>query len=138
MASNAEEQSGSEAAGLAGGLFQSLSGFVGTLVNVAQTRLQLLTTELQEEVQRAAQMLIWAFIALFAALLGLFLGALAIIFAFWDTHRLAAALVMTGILLAIAAGAGLVLRTKLATRPPMLDATLAELAKDREQLRRGS
>jgi uncharacterized membrane protein YqjE len=138
MAINIDEQNQSEASGLAGGLFRSLSGFVSTLVNVAQTRLQLLTVELQEEVQRAAQMLIWAFVSLFAALMALFLGSLTVIFVFWDTHRLAAALVMTGVLLAIAAGAGLVLRAKLAAKPPILDATLAELAKDREQLRKRS
>jgi uncharacterized membrane protein YqjE len=135
MAINADEQNRSEASGLTGGLFHSLNGFVSTLVNVAQTRLQLLTTELQEEVQRAAQMLIWAFVSLFAALMALFLGSLTVIFVFWDTHRLVAAVAMTGVMLAVAAGAGLVLRAKLATKPPMLDATLAELAKDRAQLR---
>jgi uncharacterized membrane protein YqjE len=125
-----------ESAGLTGGLFKSLSGFLATLVSVAHTRLQLLTTELQEEVHRAAQLLVWAFIALFAALLALFLGALAVIFVFWDTHRLLAALIMTGVLLAVAIGAGLVLRAKINTRPPLLDSTLAELAKDRDQLRK--
>ena len=137
MAINVDEQDRSETSGLTGGLFHSLSGFVSTLVNVVQTRLQLLTTELQEEVQRAAQMLIWAFVSLFAALMALFLGSLTVIFVFWDTHRLAAALAMTGVMLAVAAGAGLVLRAKLATKPPVIGATLAELAKDREQLRRG-
>jgi uncharacterized membrane protein YqjE len=59
-----------------------------------------------------------------------------VIFVFWDTHRLLAALLMTGVLLAVAAIAGLVLRAKLKSRPPLLDETLAELAKDREQLRK--
>jgi len=136
MAINANEQNGNEAPTSAGGLFQSLSNFGGTLLGIAHTRLQLLTTELQEEVHRTAQLLVWAFVAIFAAMLALFLGALTIIFAFWDTHRLAAALVMTGVLFALAIVAALVLRNKLKTRPPMLDATLGELAKDREQLRK--
>jgi uncharacterized membrane protein YqjE len=122
--------------GLTGGLFQSLSSFVATLVTVAHTRLQLLTTELQEEVQRAAQLLVWAFIALFAAMMALFLGALTVVFVFWETHRLLAALVMTGVLLALAIGAALVLQAKIKSKPPMLDNTLAELAKDRDQLRK--
>jgi len=120
----------------AGGLFQSLSGFIGTLVGVAHTRLQLLTTELQEEVHRTAQLLVWAFVALFAAMMALFLGALTVIFVFWDTHRLLASLLMTGVLLAVAVIAALILQTKLKTRPPLLDNTLAELAKDRDQLRK--
>lgn len=130
------DESSSEASGVTGGLFKSLSGFAGTLVTVAHTRLQLLTTELQEEVQRAAQLLVWAFVALFAAMLALFLGALTVIFVFWETHRLLAALVMTGVLLAIAVAAALVLRAKIKAKPPMLDDTLAELAKDRDQLRK--
>jgi uncharacterized membrane protein YqjE len=135
MAIDVESRSNG-AAGLTGGLFQSLSSFLATFVTVAHTRLQLLTTELQEEVQRAAELLVWAFIALFAAMMALFLGALTVIFVFWDTHRLLAGLVMTGVLLALAAGAGLVLQAKLKSKPPMLDNTLAELAKDRDQLRK--
>lgn len=125
-----------ESAGLTGGLFSSLNSFVGTLLGLVHTRLQLLTTELQEEVHRAAQLLVWAFIALFAAMLALFLGALTVIFVFWDTHRVLAALVMTAALLGIAVTAGLVLHAKLKTKPPLLDDTLAELAKDRERLRK--
>jgi uncharacterized membrane protein YqjE len=136
MAINANESDLDEAPNSASGLLHSLSNFVGTLLGVAHTRLQLLTTELQEEVQRAAQLLVWAFISLFAAMLALFLGALTIIFVFWDTHRVLAALLMTGVLLAIAVAAALVLRSQLKTRPPVLNATLAELAKDRDHLRK--
>ena len=117
------------------GLFQSLSNFVATLVAVAHTRLQLLTTELQEEVQQVAQLLIWSFVALFAAMMALFLGALTIIFAFWDTHRILAALLTTAGFLIISAVAAIILWRKMGEKPPMLDATLAELAKDRDQLR---
>lgn len=128
-------ESSNENGGLAGGLFQSLRAFAGKLVTLAHTRLQLLTTELQEEVQRAAQLLVWAFVALFAAMMALFLGALTVIFVFWDTHRLLAALIMTAVLVAIAAAAALVLRAKIRSKPPMLGSTLAELAKDRDHLR---
>jgi uncharacterized membrane protein YqjE len=117
------------------GLFQSLSNFAGTLIAIAHTRLQLLTTELQEEVRQVGGILLWAFIAAFAAMLALFLGALAVIFAFWDTHRIAASLAMIGLFVAIAIGAALVLVKKLRSKPPMLDDTLAELAKDRDNLR---
>ena len=134
MGINPDERQYDEPA-TAGGLFHSLSTFVGTMISVAHTRLQLLTTELQEEVQRAAELLVWAFIALFAAMLALFLGALTVIFVFWDTHRLLAALLMTAALLGIAALAALVLRAKLKSRPALLDETLAELAKDRDRLR---
>jgi len=121
--------------GPATGLLQSLNNFVGTLVGIGHTRLQLLTTELQEEVREVGQILVFSFVALFAAMMALFLGALTVIFVFWDTHRILAALLMTATFLAIAAIAGLILLKKMREKPPLLDATLAELAKDRDQLR---
>ena len=117
------------------GLFQSFSNFAGTLIAIAHTRLQLLTTELQEEVRQVGAILLWAFIAAFTALLGLFLAALVFIFAFWDTHRIAASLVMIAMFVGLALFAVLVLRKKLREKSPMLDDTLAELAKDRDNLR---
>ena len=117
------------------GLFQSASNFAGTLIAIAHTRLQLLTTELQEEVRQVGAILLWAFIAAFAAMMGLFLGALAVIFVFWDTHRIAASLAMIALFILIAIGAGLMLARKLRDKPPLLDDTLAELAKDRDNLK---
>ena len=117
------------------GLFQSASNFAGTLIAIAHTRLLLLTTELQEEVRQVGAILLWAFIAAFAAMMGLFLGALAVIFVFWDTYRIAASLAMIALFLLIAIGAGLMLAKKLRDKPALLDDTLAELAKDRDNLK---
>jgi uncharacterized membrane protein YqjE len=90
---------------------------------------------LQEEVRQVGAILLWAFIAAFAAMMGLFLGALAVIFVFWDTHRIAASLAMIAMFILIAIGAGLMLSRKLRDKPPLLDDTLAELAKDRDNLK---
>jgi uncharacterized membrane protein YqjE len=117
------------------GLFHSASNFAGTLIAIAHTRLLLLTTELQEEVRQVGAILLWAFIAAFAAMMGLFLGALAVIFVFWDSYRIAASLAMIALFLLIAIGAGLMLAKKLRDKPPLLDDTLAELAKDRDNLK---
>jgi uncharacterized membrane protein YqjE len=117
------------------GLFHSLSSLVGTVIGIAHTRLELLTTELREEVQQAAKLLVWALIAAFAVMMALFLGALSVVFAFWDTHRLLAALIMVGFFVALALVAVLILQHRLRTKPPLLDATLGELVKDREKLR---
>jgi uncharacterized membrane protein YqjE len=117
------------------GLFQSLNNLVATFVAIVHTRLQLLTTELQEEVRQVGAILLWAFIAAFSAMLTLFLVALVVIFVFWDTHRIAASLAMICLFIAVAVVAGLMLRHKMSNKPPMLDDTLAELAKDRDQLK---
>jgi uncharacterized membrane protein YqjE len=117
------------------GLLQSLGRLSGTLLGVLHTRLELLRTELQEEVHHTARVAIWAFVAAFAALIALFLGALTVIFVFWDTHRVLASVSMVGVFVLLALAAALITRHKLRTKPPMLDATLAELAKDRDELR---
>lgn len=115
-------------------LFKSLSNLLATFVAIAHTRLELLTTELQEEMHRVAEILMWSFVALLAAGIALFLGALAVIFVFWDTHRLLASVAVTAAFFLIALGAALNLRSKVRNRPRLLESTLAELAKDRKQL----
>jgi uncharacterized membrane protein YqjE len=112
-----------------------LSNFFGTFIGIVHTRLELLTTELQEEIRDVGAIMIWAFIAAFAAMMTLFLAALAVIFVFWDTHRVAAALAMVALFIVLGLVAGLILRNKLRTKSPLLDDTLAELAKDRDHLR---
>ena len=118
----------------ASGLLESLRNLLATAAAIAHTRLELLGTELQEEMHRVAAIMVWAAVALLAAGIGLFLAALGVIFVFWDTHRLVAALAVTAAFLLIAATAVLVLRAKVRNKPRLLDATLAELAKDRAQL----
>ena len=74
--------------------------------------------------------MVYTAIALLAAGVGLFLLALVVIFVFWDTHRLAASIAVTATFFVIAVVAGLVLQSKVRAKPPMLDATIAELKKD--------
>lgn len=117
-----------------GGLFTSVAQLLATAVGIAQTRLELLTTELQEEIHRVAEIMVFAAIALLAAGVGLFLLALVVIFVFWDTHRMAASIGVTAAFFVIAIVAGLALRAKVRAKPPILDATIAELKKDRAAL----
>lgn len=116
------------------GLFHSLAKLLATAIGIAQTRFELLTTELQEEVHRVAEILVYAAVALISAGVGLFLLALVVIFAFWDTHRIAASIAVTSTVFLIAVVAVLVLRAKVRAKPAMLNATLAELKKDRASL----
>ena len=126
----------SEPPGPASRLLQSATQVLASVITIAQTRLELLTTELREEIQRAAEVMLWAFVALFSAGIGLFLAALVTIFIFWDTHRVLVSILVTAVFFAIAATATLILGAKLRTKPRLLESTLAELARDREQLQR--
>jgi uncharacterized membrane protein YqjE len=123
-------------AGPVGGLFRSLANLLATIVAIAHTRVELLTTEVKEEIHRAAGIMVWALVALLAAAFGLFLTALVIVFVFWDTHRVLASVLVASSFFVLAFVALLLLRSKVRHRPRPLEGTLAELAKDRDQLRR--
>lgn len=127
-------EAASEKTGMFSGILQSLSQVLATIVAMGQTRLELFAAELQEEVGRAARLLLFGFVTLFAAGTGLFLGALALIFVFWDTHRVLVAVLVTGFFFLLAVIAALCLRNQLRAKPRLFDATLSELAQDKERL----
>ena len=118
-----------------GTLFRSIANLAATFVAIAHTRIELLTTELQQEMHRVAAIMVWTVIAVFAAGIGLFMAALMIVFIFWDTHRVLASVLVTSGFFVIVACALIVLRTKIKNRPPILEGTLAELASDADHLR---
>lgn len=116
-------------------LIASVSGLLATALDIGRTRLELLTVELREEVHRTAEQLVLGLAAVLAAAAGVLFAGLAIIFAFWDTHRILAAVLVTFGFFAVAAITALLLRSRLRSRPRFLQATLAELARDEGQLR---
>ena len=67
--------------------------------------------------------------------MGLLLAALFVVVIFWDTHRLAALGAVTFLYLGIAAIAFARLREKVRTSPPPFEATIRELAADRDLIR---
>jgi uncharacterized membrane protein YqjE len=116
--------------GPASTLLRSLVGLGGTLLAAVHTRIELLTTELGEDLERGVQLLLWAFVALLAGILGALLAGVTIIVYFWDSHRIAAAVCVTVAFLLLAAVAGLVFRGRLREKPRLLDATRTELRRD--------
>lgn len=116
------------------GLFDSLRALLATAAELLQTRLELAGTEVEEQVARLASLLIWSIVALFLGFTAIVLIAIALIVAFWDTHRVLVAGGLAG-LFAILAGAALAnLSAQLRDRPRLFQATLDELAKDRQRL----
>jgi len=116
------------------GLIGSARAVLVALLDIGQTRLQLASTELEEERVRVAELLLWAGAALFFLGVGLVMAALLLVLVLWDGPRvLALALVAGGFL---AAGVALAMgwRRKTRTKPPLLATTLAELRRDRDAL----
>jgi len=122
--------------GPATNLLRSLVQLGGTLLAVAQTRVELLTTELSEDLERGLRLVLWAMVGLLAGILGLLLAGITVVIYFWDTHRMAAALGVTATFLVLAAIGGLAFRRLRHEKPRLLDATRTELRRDVTALQR--
>lgn len=125
-----------QARGPVGRLIDSASACLATLLTIGRTRLELLTVELQLEVRRLVELALLAFIAVCASSVALVMAGISIIAVFWDDHRVLTASLVAGAYLAAALTAVVVLRAKIRRKPPMLQGTLAELARDSEHLKR--
>lgn len=119
------------------GLLASLKTLTLTLVGVVQTRLALLSTDVAEERARLTAILISAMVALFCLGVGLVLLAILIVVMFWETQRILTLALLTAVFLAAGAGLWAVAMHKLRSKPRLFDASIGELAKDREYLSSG-
>lgn len=117
------------------GVFDSLKSFARILLGLAQTRLEILLNELEEQRALLAREALLALAAAFLFGLGLVFTALFFVILFWDTHRLLVVGLFAALFLAGAAAAYAALRAAQAERPKAFSTTLGELAKDRESLR---
>jgi uncharacterized membrane protein YqjE len=124
-----------EGAAARGGLLHSIRHLAGNLLAAAQTRLEILATELEEERLRLEQLLLVALAAAFCFAMGIVLCVALIVLYYWDTHRLAAVGILAAAFLGAGVILGLILRDKANTRPKPFAATRGELAKDRDMLR---
>ena len=117
------------------GFLESVGQLLITAVEMVHTRLELVFTELQEGLEGLVGQVLWLLTAVIAGGLGLLFGGLALIFVFWDSHRvLVAVLVMCAFLL-LAAVASRVVLAKLRVQRTLFSTTLIELAKDRAILK---
>jgi len=121
--------------GPASNLLQSAVRLAGTLLGAVQTRGELLTTEIEQEIGRAARVLLLGFATLLAAILGLLVAGLLVVVVFWNTYRIGATVAVLLVFAATAVGCGLALRRELRARPRFLASTRDELARDVERLR---
>jgi uncharacterized membrane protein YqjE len=116
------------------GLFASVRDLLATALAIVHTRLELVTTEIEEELHRVAEILVWMFVVVFFAGLTVLMLAFVIVVAFWEEHRLLAASLTTLGFLAVTAIGLLVVRAKARARPKLLEATIEEIKRDREAL----
>mgnify|MGYP003429034759 FL=1 len=116
------------------GLLESLSTLAATLVAIVHTRLDLLSTDVEEDRAHVLSLLVLALAALFFIGVGVVLAAILLVVAFWDSHRLLALGSLAGFFLAAGVGAWAYALHKARTKPRLFAASLSELLKDRQQL----
>lgn len=115
-------------------LLDSVKTMASTLLAMGQTRLELLSNDLEEERAWLTSMMVWTLVALFCAALAVVLVTLLIVVVFWDTNRLLALSLMIGFFVS---GTGIAWRIAFnmsRRKPRLFSASLAEISKDRAQL----
>lgn len=120
------------------GFSEPLKSALGALSSALQTRLELFVTELEEERERLKLTFVLMFFVFFGLSLGFILLNIFVVALLWQAGWVFAVGALAAVYLAIGVIAGLMLRRKILTRPALFPATLAELAKDRDQLRSAS
>ncbi len=118
------------------GLLDSLQQLVATVLDVFQTRAEIVATEFEEERERLRELVVFGFFALFCLGFGFLLLTLFIVVLFWDSYRVYAVGGFALVYLGLGIVSALTLRQRLKSRPRLFATTLAEFAKDRERLTR--
>jgi uncharacterized membrane protein YqjE len=120
------------------GVMDAAKRMLATIIAIVHTRLELFTTEIEEEIQRAASILLWALVALFFGSLAVLMIAVTILTVFWDSHRVLAACLITGTFVVLTGVFALLARARLKAKGRFMEASIEELKRDREALERGT
>ena len=116
------------------GLMDSLKRMTCKLLDIVQTRLELLAYEFEAERLRIGQMLLLGSIALFCFGLSILLCTVLIVVLCWDSHRELVLASLAVLFLIIGLMVTNKLRCLARARPSLFSSSLAELAHDLEQL----
>jgi uncharacterized membrane protein YqjE len=116
------------------GLFASLKALSANLLGIVQTRLELLSTDIAEERERIVTLVVLALAALLSVGVGIVLLAILVVVALWESNRLFALGGMIVFFLMSGAVIGWIALNKLRSEPRPFDASIGELAKDRQEL----
>jgi uncharacterized membrane protein YqjE len=116
------------------GLLETLGDMAANLVSMAHTRLDLLSTDLEEDRDHLLTLTITALSAVFFLGMAVVLASILLVVIFWDTHRVLILLLLVGAFLAAGAWAARRAKQLARSKPRFFASSLSELHKDREQL----
>jgi uncharacterized membrane protein YqjE len=115
-------------------LLSSIKNLASTGASIAQTRLELISVDVQIARTQLIRLLVMIVSALFFLFFGLVMLALFIVIYSWESDRMMALGLLTGTFLSIGLILAALIMQSLRTMPKLFEASIAELAKDREAL----
>ena len=117
-------------------LLSSIKNLAATGASIAQTRLELLSVDVQIARSKFISLLVMIICALFFLFFGLVMLSLLIVIYSWESDRMLALSLLTSGFIAIGLILAILIMRSLRTMPKLFEASSAELAKDREELSR--
>ncbi|MBU3628563.1 phage holin family protein [Polynucleobacter sp. AP-Reno-20A-A9] len=115
-------------------ILSSIKGLASTGASIAQTRLELLSVDVQIARSKFISLLAMIVSALFFLFFGLVMLALLIVIYSWESDRMLALGLLTGAFLSVGLILAALILQSLRKMPKLFEASIAELAKDREAL----
>lgn len=116
------------------GVMDSIRTTLSTTAKLIRTRLEILSTELEEQREWMQHLVLLAVAGLFFVSIGLVMLTLFVVALFWESHPVAVIGAFAGVYLAVGIWAVLTFRNKIKVRPKLFQTTTEELAKDEAQL----
>jgi uncharacterized membrane protein YqjE len=117
-------------------LLSSIKNLAATGASIAQTRLELLSVDVQIARSKFISLLVMIVCALFFLFFGLVMLSLLIVIYSWESDRMLALSLLTSGFITIGLILAILIVRSLRTMPKLFEASIAELAKDREELSR--
>lgn len=115
-------------------LLSSIKNLAATGASIAQTRLELLSVDVQIARSKFLQSLVMIISALFFLFFGLVMLAILIVIYSWESNRTLALGLLTGTFLSVGFLLAALVIQSLRTMPKLFEASIAELAKDAKEL----
>jgi hypothetical protein len=115
-------------------LLSSIKNLASTGASIAQTRLELLSVDVQIARNKLISLLVMIVSALFFLFFGLVMLALLIVIYSWESDRMTALSLLTAAFISIGLILAALIMQSLRTMPKLFEASITELAKDREAL----
>jgi len=118
------------------GLLGSIRHFGATMVALIHTRVELLSTEIEEELQRGVNILLSMMLALLFGGLSVIMLAITLLVIFWDDHRVLVAVLITAVFVITTAVMCYLAYVRVKHKPRFMAASIEELKRDRTSLER--